>query len=178
MNLPNLITIGRILLVPVFLGLVYAGGKPAAVGALAVFLAASLSDSLDGYVARRNDTVSKTGQFLDPLADKVLVGAALVALVGLRRFPLWAALLIAFREVAVQLLRTQLARGGNPMPASAFAKAKTATQIAMVSWWLLPWEPNIGHWLLLAAGLVTTLGSGFEYFRAAQQVPERQRLNR
>ncbi|MEA2499289.1 MAG: CDP-diacylglycerol---glycerol-3-phosphate 3-phosphatidyltransferase, partial [Actinomycetota bacterium] len=143
MNLPNAITISRIALVPVFLVLAYRDSTEAAVAAFAVFLIASLSDSLDGYLARKNNTISRLGQFLDPLADKLLVGAALVVLVDTRDFPLWAALVIGFREVAVQILRTSIVSGGGTLPASKVAKAKTVVQISMVCWWLLPWEdPN------------------------------------
>ncbi|MEA2460350.1 MAG: CDP-diacylglycerol---glycerol-3-phosphate 3-phosphatidyltransferase [Actinomycetota bacterium] len=172
MNLPNTITIARIVLVPVFLVLAYGDSTAAAVGAFVVFLVASLSDSLDGYLARKNETISRMGQFLDPLADKLLVGAALVVLVDTRDFPLWAALLIALREVAVQILRTSIVSGGGNLPASSVAKAKTVLQISMVCWWLLPWAgPNVGHWLYLTAALIVTFWSGFEYFIRAEKDP-------
>jgi CDP-diacylglycerol--glycerol-3-phosphate 3-phosphatidyltransferase len=164
MNLPNAITVGRILLVPVFLVLAYGSSDATAVGAFAVFFVASASDSLDGYLARKHQLVSRAGEFLDPLADKLLIGAALVVLVDTRDFPLWAALLIAAREVAVQILRTRIVSGGGTLPASPMGKSKTALQIAMVCWWLLPWSTNAGHWLLLGAALLTTLWSGTDYF--------------
>lgn len=165
MNLPNSITFARIALVPVFLWFAFGDSDAEQVAALAVFVVASLSDSLDGYLARRSGTITTLGQFVDPLADKLLVGAALVVLVADEGFPLWAALVIAVREVAVQVLRITRTSGGRTMPASPFAKAKTATQLGMVSWWLLPWEStNPGHWAWIAAALVTTTVSGFEYF--------------
>lgn len=165
MNLPNAITFGRIALVPVFLVAAYRDSDAAQLTALVVFLVASLSDSVDGYLARRHGTITRLGQFVDPLADKILVGAALVALVADEGFPLWAALVIALREVAVQVLRIRRTSGGRSMPASPFAKAKTATQLGMVSWWLLPWEStNAGHWAWIAAALVTTTASGVDYF--------------
>lgn len=173
MNVANAVTVARILLVPVFVVLAYRPSRWAAVGAFAVFVVASASDFLDGYLARRNGTISRAGQWLDPLADKLLVGAALVVLVDARLFPLWAAGLIAFREIAVQLLRTQIVRGGGNLPASAAAKTKTVLQIVMVSWWLLPWEAtNPVHWLLVAAVLVSTFISGFEYFSRAMRPQE------
>jgi CDP-diacylglycerol--glycerol-3-phosphate 3-phosphatidyltransferase len=172
MNLPNTITVARIGLVPVFLLLAYAEGRDAAIGAFVVFLVASLSDSLDGYLARKNNTISRVGQFLDPLADKLLVGAALVVLVDTRTFPLWAALVIAFREIAIQILRTSIVSGGGDLPASKVAKAKTVVQITMVCWWLLPWsDTNVGHWLLLAGAIATTLWSGAEYFIRSEKDP-------
>lgn len=170
MNLPNSITAARIVLVPVFVGLAYGDSTAATVAALCVFLVASASDSLDGYLARKQGTVSRVGQFLDPLADKLLVGAALVVLVDTRDFPLWAALVIAFREVAVQILRIRIVSTGGDLPASKGAKYKTVTQLVMVSWWLLFRDPGIGHWIWLAAALVTTIWSGAEYFARARDV--------
>lgn len=165
MNLPNSITFARIALVPVFLVFAFGDSDADQLTALTVFVVASLSDSLDGYLARRSGTITTLGQFVDPLADKLLVGAALVVLVADEGFPLWAALVIAVREVAVQVLRITRTSGGRTMPASPFAKAKTATQLGMVSWWLLPWEStNPGHWAWIAAALLTTTVSGLEYF--------------
>ncbi len=164
MNLPNWITVARIALIPVFLVLAFRDSTASALGALAVFLVASLSDSLDGYLARRNDRISRLGQFLDPTADKMLVGAALVVLVATRAFPLWAALLLALREIAVQLLRNQIVRGGGTLPASQAGKVKTVLQVTMVSVWLLPVEVGLVHWVLLGAALAATFWSGAEYF--------------
>jgi CDP-diacylglycerol---glycerol-3-phosphate 3-phosphatidyltransferase len=171
-NLPNAITIGRILLVPIFLVVGLTGDSDLSlVIAFALFVIGSISDQIDGYLARKNDSITRMGEFLDPLADKLLVGAALVVLVVERDFPLWAALLIGFREIAVQILRIQIVRGGGRLPASPAGKLKTVTQIVLVSWWLLPWpEPNPSHWALLGLALVTTFWSGIEYFVRAQQV--------
>lgn len=173
MNLPNWITVGRIALVPVFVMLAYGRSDAAAVGAFAVFVIASASDKLDGYLARRNDLISRTGVFLDPLADKLLVGAALVVLVDTRTFPVWAALIIGVREIAVLVLRTTIVSSGGVLPASPAAKTKTVVQLGMVSWWLLPWEDVFwAHWVLLAAALVTTVWSGAEYFGRSERVKE------
>ena len=169
MNLPNAITVGRIVLIPVFFALAYGRSTAAAV---IVFLVASASDSLDGYLARRHGTVSRAGQFLDPLADKLLVGAALVVLVDTRPFPLWAAIVIAVREVAVQVLRIRVVSTGADLPASPAAKYKTFTQLVMVSWWLLFKETNAGSWIWLAAALSTTAWSRVEYFVRARHVGE------
>jgi CDP-diacylglycerol---glycerol-3-phosphate 3-phosphatidyltransferase len=173
MNFPNWITVGRLILIPVFVALAYSSSEGSAVAAFLVFAVASASDSLDGYVARKMDLVSRLGQFLDPLADKLLIGAALFVLVDLRAFPLWAALLIGAREVVVQILRIRVVSGGGDLPASAAAKLKTATQIALVSWWLLPFD-EVGpvHWVLLSLALVTTLWSGFEYLMTVMRAEE------
>lgn len=170
MNVPNTITTARIALVPVFLWLSYGDTNDAAVAAFVVFLVASLSDLVDGYLARRQGAISRMGEFLDPFADKLLVGAALFVLVDTRSFPLAIALLIAAREIAVQILRTQIVHGGGTLPSSPLGKVKTVAQIAMTGWWLLPWQDlNAGHWILLAIGLAVTLWSGGEYFVAAQK---------
>lgn len=173
MNVPNAITLFRIALIPVFVFFAYGDTATSAVISFGTFLVASLSDSLDGYLARKNEQVSRMGQFLDPLADKLLVGAALFVLVDGRALPLWFALLIGLREVAVQILRTQIVSGGGTLPASPAAKAKTFAQIAMVCWWLLPWEQaNAVHWILAGVAVGTTLWSGIEYFIVAQKAPE------
>ena len=168
MNLPNAITVARIALVPLFLVFAYQDRASAAYTALALFLVASLSDLVDGYLARRDDTTTKVGEFLDPLADKLLVGAALLVLVDERAFPLWAALVIGVREVVIQIWRIRVVNAGGRLPASRFAKLKTALQIVMVSWWLLPWESiSIVHHGLMAAALIATVLSGIEYLQAA-----------
>jgi CDP-diacylglycerol---glycerol-3-phosphate 3-phosphatidyltransferase len=170
MNLPNWLTAGRIVLIPLFLALAYGHSTLAAVAAFAVFVLASATDSLDGRLARQRGQTTRAGSFLDPLADKLLLAAALVVLVDHRGFPLWAALVIAVREIAVQILRTQIVSGGGDLPASPAGKMKTVLQGIMVGWWLLPWQRNLGHWVLLAVVLVATLWSGGEYFVRAQMV--------
>jgi CDP-diacylglycerol--glycerol-3-phosphate 3-phosphatidyltransferase len=173
MNVPNSVTVARVLMIPVFVALSYRDSTTAAVWAFLVFSAASISDFVDGYLARRSGTESRLGQFLDPLADKLLVGAALVVLVDTRDFPLWAALVIAVREVAVQIFRTGVVQRGGTLPASSAAKLKTMLQILMVGWWLLPWETvNAVHWVLLAGVLATTLWSGYEYLAGARRLKE------
>jgi CDP-diacylglycerol--glycerol-3-phosphate 3-phosphatidyltransferase len=173
MTLPNTITAARVALVPVFLIFAYGDSTSSAVAAFIVFGIASASDSLDGYIARRREADSQLGQFLDPLADKLLVGAALVALVDTRDFPLWAALVIGAREVVVQILRTRIVRGGGTLPASRAAKLKTTIQIGMVAWWLLPWDAiSWPHWAWLGAALASTLWSGGEYIVKAERPKE------
>ncbi len=167
MNLPNAITVARIALVPAFLVFAYSDSDAGAFAAFGVFLVASLSDLVDGYLARRSSIVTRMGEFLDPLADKLLVGGALVALVATRGFPLWAALVIAVREVTIQILRIRIVNGGGTLPASRFAKMKTVLQICMVSWWLLPWSSiSLAHWAWLVAAVVVTVLSGVEYLAA------------
>jgi len=168
---PNWITIGRIILVPLFVVLALGRTDSAAIGAFWLFAIASASDILDGYLARRSGFESRLGQFLDPLADKLLIGAALIALVAERDFPIWVAIVIAVREIAVTWLRVRIVTAGGDLPASKLAKLKTLVQMGMVSWWLLPWDSrNIGHWLWVAAALVWTAWSGAYYFTTEREV--------
>lgn len=164
MNWPNSITVARVVLVPVFVVLAYQGTNGARVASLVVFGIASVSDLVDGYLARRWQITTRFGEFWDPTADKLLIGAALIVLVDLRGFPLWAALVIAAREIVVQLIRSAIVRRGGTLPASRAAKFKTVLQIFMVGWWLLPWERiGVMHWVWVWAVLATTLWSGAEY---------------
>ena len=173
MNWPNAITVGRVLLVPVFVFLAYGDSDDAFAASLLVFGVASLSDFVDGYLARRWGITSPFGEWADPLADKLLIGAALVVLVDLRAFPLWSALVIAVREVVVQVLRGVIVKRGGALPASAAGKLKTILQIAMVGWWLAPWEKmNAMHWISLAAVVVVTLWSGAEYVLGSGRTDE------
>lgn len=171
------VTILRIALIPLFVVFMFRdGGDPAdpatSVGsylAFIVFAVAALSDSLDGYLARRHGAITPLGQFLDPLADKLLVGAALVTLVILREFPAWAAAVIAIREIAVSALRSLAIRRGRSVPASALGKAKTMVQIPTVLLWLLPRDGSLvlvqdaAVWIAVALTLI----SGAQYFRRA-----------
>ncbi len=159
MNWPNAITVTRVLLVPVFVVLAYSESNAAVI----VFGVASLSDFVDGYLARRWNITSRFGEWADPLADKLLIGAALVVLVDLRAFPLWVALVIAVREVVVQWVRAVIVRRGGALPASPAAKLKTVLQIGMVAWWLAPWGTNTMDWVWIGAVLVATLWSGADY---------------
>lgn len=163
MNVANWITIGRIALIPVFVVLAYKRTDGAAIAALVVFGIASASDHLDGALARKRAIISRLGEFLDPTADKLLVGAALYVLVDLHDFPLWAALVIAVREVVITFVRSRIVAAGGTLPASKTAKLKTILQVAMVCLWLYPVEPGPVHWALLFAGVGATVLSGIEY---------------
>ncbi len=164
MNWPNAITVARVVLVPIFVVLAYADTTGAVAASLGVFAVASFSDFVDGYLARRWAITTAFGQWADPLADKLLIGAALVVLVDLRAFPLWIAVVISAREVVVQILRAVIVNKGGALPASPAAKLKTMLQIGMVGWWLVPWEKmNTMHWVWVGAVLVATLWSGAEY---------------
>ncbi len=142
-HVPNALTVVRILVTPVLLYLLYVGGATGHAWALVLFVAASLSDWLDGKLARLFSVRSRLGQFLDPMADKVLVLGTFGMLSWLYPavVPLWTVLLIAFRDVAVTLLRSVYERQGRSLTTSHSAKWKTAAQLTFL----------IGFLVLLAA---------------------------
>ncbi|MBU5590662.1 CDP-diacylglycerol--glycerol-3-phosphate 3-phosphatidyltransferase [Clostridium sp. MSJ-4] len=133
MNLANKLTIIRIFLVPVFLIFIAAQDIPyGTVIATVIFILAALTDKLDGYIARSRNQITKFGKFMDPLADKLLVTAALVSLVEYQIVPGWAAIIIIAREFAVTGLRTVAASDGTVIAASWWGKLKTVIQIIAI----------------------------------------------
>jgi len=170
LNPANLLTFARIALIPVFVYFMHRAGSATTMGtaswaALVIYLVATLSDYVDGYVARRLQVITRLGQFLDPLADKFLVGAALVSLIIYRGFPAWAAVVIAVREVAIVALRSAAMKRGNSMPASRHAKYKTSVQLVMVLAWLLPsvGAMAIVQEVLVYVAVAITVWSGLRY---------------
>jgi len=132
LNLPNVLTVFRILLVPVLVAALLSGLESGDLLAAIVFILASFTDALDGWLARRHRKVSTFGKLMDPLADKLLVTAALVSLVSLDRLAAWVALAIIAREFAVTGLRQLAMEHGEIIPASNWGKIKTVVQVAMV----------------------------------------------
>ncbi|BAF59478.1 MAG: CDP-diacylglycerol--glycerol-3-phosphate 3-phosphatidyltransferase [Pelotomaculum sp.] len=169
MNLPNKLTLARFLMIPVFLVIVSTGWRYNNYLAAAVFLLGAVTDGLDGYIARKRGQVTLAGKLMDPLADKVLVAAALIALVELERLPGWIAVVIISREFAVTGLRATAAAGGVIVPASRLGKFKMIAQaIAIVALFVnsLPFsfERPAFSTIAVAAALVLTVWSGFDYF--------------
>jgi CDP-diacylglycerol---glycerol-3-phosphate 3-phosphatidyltransferase len=176
MNIPNSLTLARIVLVPVFLlallTRIHTGGLIAA----AVFIVAAITDGVDGYLARRNKEITRLGQFLDPLADKLLISAALVAMVELNLVTTWVAMVIIGREMAVTGLRAIAAAEGTVIAAGPWGKAKTVTQIIFVVTAILEsalpqhfWLGTLARWLftpMLVISVALTLYSGVDYFLA------------
>ncbi|HYH27458.1 MAG TPA: CDP-alcohol phosphatidyltransferase family protein, partial [Actinomycetota bacterium] len=119
----------RILLAPLLVALLLAEEEPAAYVAAAVFVVGAATDRLDGYLARRFESHTRTGAWLDPLADKLFVLSPVVALAIIDRFPLWAAIVFVARELAVTLLRVRAGSRGRSIPATSLAKWKTAVQM-------------------------------------------------
>ena len=132
LTVPNLLTVFRILLVPVLVAALLSGFDKGDLLAVIVFAVASVTDALDGWIARRNRKVTTFGKLMDPLADKLLVTAALVSLVSLDRLTTWVAMVIIAREFAVTGLRQLAMEHGEVIPASQWGKVKTVAQIAMV----------------------------------------------
>ncbi|MGG3842031.1 CDP-diacylglycerol--glycerol-3-phosphate 3-phosphatidyltransferase [Anoxybacillus kestanbolensis] len=181
MNIPNQITIARMLLIPFFLifllapidfGVIQIGREQLpmthAIAAL-IFIIASTTDWVDGYYARKYGLVTNLGKFLDPLADKLLVSAALIALVQLGLAPAWIVIVIISREFAVTGLRLVLAGEGEVVAANMLGKIKTWTQIVAIAALLLHNIPfsllsipfaDISLWI----ALVFTIWSGWDYF--------------
>lgn len=176
-NPANLVTFARIAMIPLFVYFMSQAGRgttmsTASWAALIVYVAATLSDYLDGYLARRLQVITRLGQFLDPLADKFLVGAALVSLIVYRDFPMWAAIVIAVREVAIVALRSAAMNRGNSMPAGRHAKYKTTVQLVMVLAWLFPTvgAMKIVQEVLVYVAVAITIWSGLRYALLSKQL--------
>jgi CDP-diacylglycerol---glycerol-3-phosphate 3-phosphatidyltransferase len=132
MNLPNKLTLGRALISPVFMALLLYDNVYSRYAALSVFLLASLTDLLDGYLARRNGQQTGFGKIMDPIADKLLIAVALVAFVALRLSSVWMVMVIIVREFLIMGLRTLVAYRGHIMESSSLAKLKTSSQMLAV----------------------------------------------
>jgi len=179
MNLPNLLTLLRIFFVPLLVAALLADGTVIArwqslipisreIFALAVFLAAAITDLLDGYLARRWGQVTTVGTLLDPIADKLLVSAALISLVDIHRAPAWIVILIIGREFAVSGLRSIAAASGYTIRASELGKTKMAAQVTAISlviagirWPNLNQFATMGLWAVMLFGII----SAGDYFR-------------
>lgn len=161
MTLATAITLLRLLLVPLFLLFLFSHTLTGRLLAAAVFAFAAATDGLDGYFARSRNEVTRLGIFLDPLADKCLIGTALLALAFLDRIPWWLAAVILGREVAVTALRIALAARGRSLAATPWGKVKTISQIIAVVAILL--ELPAGLPLLFFSAFLTVT-SGAYYF--------------
>lgn len=180
MNLPNTLTAARIVLVPVLVSVLltkFEGrlvmGIPVELVAAAIFGIASLTDWLDGYLARRRKQITTLGQILDPLADKLLISATLISLVQLDLVQSWMVAVIIGREIAITGLRNLAYSRGLTMPASNLGKIKMASQVTAILLLILGWE-RMPMLLLLGQGamwivLITALWSAMDYFQGFQR---------
>ena len=161
MNTPNKLPLFRVVMIPFFVVFMLApiGGAAAKWIALAIFIIASLTDALDGYLARRDNLITDFGKFMDPLADKLLVCSALICLVELDKIPCWVVIIIIAREFIISGFRLIAADNGVVIAASYWGKFKTVSQMVMII-------------LLIAdlGGVFYTIGQIFIYLSMALTV--------
>ncbi|WP_169077814.1 CDP-diacylglycerol--glycerol-3-phosphate 3-phosphatidyltransferase [Microcella alkalica] len=174
-NVANIITVVRILLAPLFIALLVLDGGadgPLRIAAGVLFIVAIATDSLDGHLARSRNLVTDLGILLDPIADKVLTGAALVMLAVLAELPWWVVAVILVREWGITLFRFAMLRD-RVIPASRGGKLKTVVQSVAISFALLPLWNLLGDWVhglngaLMTAAVVLTVVTGLDYLRQA-----------
>lgn len=171
MNLPNKLTLGRIFLVPIIIVFLVVGEKVPNYTAGVIFLAAVLTDWLDGRIARNTRQVTTLGKLLDPIADKLLISTALIALVQVGRAPAWMVVLIVGRELAITGLRTVAASQSVIIHASDFGKHKMLAEVAAVTFLILDWPPQWSFMTIPSLGVLCLWGaivlsiiSGIDYF--------------
>jgi CDP-diacylglycerol---glycerol-3-phosphate 3-phosphatidyltransferase len=161
-NVANWLTAARIVLVPLVVGGLLAGGTTWRLVALAAFCVASLTDLLDGRVARSRGLVTDFGKIADPVADKALTGAALICLSALGELPWWVTAVIMVRELGVTALRFWVIRRGV-IAASRGGKLKTVLQILAICLYILPWGNGIVRGVAMAGAVVATVVTGIDY---------------
>jgi CDP-diacylglycerol--glycerol-3-phosphate 3-phosphatidyltransferase len=178
LNVPNVLTVLRILLVPVLVVALTTETKNGDTIAAIVFALASLTDGLDGYIARSRRAITTFGKVMDPIADKMLITAALIALVSLDRLAAWVAMVIVAREFAVSSLRVAAAAEGAIIPASILGKIKTVIQVATVMA-LIAANDSHATWVDVLVGLMVaaTVLSGVDYFLNVRREIEDARAN-
>ena len=162
LNVPNLLTLFRILLVPVLVVALLDAAPSSSVVAAVVFVAAAITDGLDGYIARARRSVTTFGKVMDPVADKLLIAAALITLVSLDRVAAWVAMVIIAREFAVTCLRVAAGAQGVVIPASPLGKLKTLVQIVAIVCVIV--VDALWADVLLYVAVAVTLVSGADYF--------------
>ena len=165
LNLPNALTLIRILLVPVVVVALTVETPGGSTIAAIVFAIAALTDGLDGYLARTRESVTTFGKVMDPVADKLMVAAALISLVSLDRLAAWVAMVIIAREFAVSGLRIAAGQQGVVIPASGLGKVKTIVQVVAVLVLIAASDAN-DAWVqaLVYLMVLVTVASGADYF--------------
>ena len=161
-NAANALTVLRLALVPVFVACLLAGGTGWRVAAFAVFAVASVTDLLDGRLARSRGLITDFGKIADPIADKALTGAALVTLSALGELAWWVTVVILAREISVTLLRFWVIRRGV-IAASRGGKLKTLLQVVAITLYVLPGPPTVVREVVMAAAVAVTLVTGIDY---------------
>ena len=182
-NLANIITVVRILLAPLFVVLLVLDGGadgPLRIAAAALFIVAIATDGVDGMLARRRNLVTDLGILLDPIADKLLTGAALVMLAVLAELPWWVVIVILVREWGITLYRFMVLRD-RVVPASRGGKLKTVVQAVAISFALVPFWQWLGEWVhvvntvLMSAAVVLTVLTGIDYLVQAWRLNRAQK---
>ena len=154
MAIPNILTVMRIFLTPIFIICLFSDFFGAQLWALVIFIVASITDAYDGYLARKNNMVTNTGRFLDPLADKILVSSAFISFSIMGLIDIWMVALIIFRDLFVMGLRLLMSRRGFIMITSKISKSKTAAQIGIIIFTLLFLTLKGFNWVLLEDYLI------------------------
>ena len=163
MNTANKLTLLRVVMIPLFLLVLYLDVPGANYWALAIFVIASLTETLDGYIARHYNQTTDFGKFMDPLADKCLVTAAMLWFVEIGQMPGWALLVVIIREFGVSGLRMVAADKGRVIAAGWSGKVKTASTMVCIVLMLLPIAPWVNN-ICVAVIVLATIYSGVEYF--------------
>ena len=154
MPIPNILTVMRIFLTPIFIICLFSDFFGAQLWALVIFIVASITDAYDGYLARKNNMVTDTGRFLDPLADKILVSSAFISFSIMGLIDIWMVALIIFRDLFVMGLRFLMSRRGFIMITSKIAKSKTGVQVGIIIFTLLFITLKGFNWVLLEDYLI------------------------
>ncbi len=174
MNLPNKLTILRVIMIPFFVVfLLMNKGFTTEMIALVLFAAASFTDFLDGYIARKNNLVTNFGKFMDPLADKLLVCSAMICLIELGRLPAWIVIIIIAREFIISGFRLVASDNGVVIAASYWGKFKTVSQMFMIMLLIIHPEGTVFFWLeqiLIYVSLFLTVVSLLDYVMKNKQV--------
>ncbi len=196
MNLPNKLTIFRIILVPIMVIIPFLGLNTIYTNSLipltwiiieAIFIIASITDKLDGYIARSRNQITTFGKFLDPIADKILVLAAMIMLVQDQRLPAWIPIIVLFREFIVSGYRlVAVGENGNVIAASIWGKLKTVTQMFALIFALIDMNPyakclsgelngfalaiNIIATVLMTVSVIATIFSGWDYVKNGKEL--------
>ncbi|KGF01895.1 CDP-diacylglycerol--glycerol-3-phosphate 3-phosphatidyltransferase [Actinomyces sp. S4-C9] len=183
-NLPNVLTMVRLVLVPIFIVLVLNGSVGAMWAALVVFVVAAFTDLYDGKIARERGIVTDWGKIWDPIADKALTLGAFVVLSIAGLVPWWFTVVVAARELGITWMRSKLLKRGIVVAANSGGKAKTVSQMFLIVFLVFPWDSVLGvsnalfdvtglavvRWVLIAIALFLTVWSGLQYVVAVAKM--------
>lgn len=174
MNLPNKLTLFRIFLIPVIVLVLLLDFPSSSLIAVVLFIIASITDAMDGYIARRDNLVTDFGKFMDPLADKLLVISVLICMIQINLVASWMVIIIVARELTVSILRAIAAADGKVIAAGGSGKLKTITQMLAIIFLLLgeyfgPGLFMVGT-ILMVIATVLTLYSGAEYLYKNKEI--------